>query len=69
MVLPHTAHATYDVPPGPGPSEGVPAFLAARAAEWSLGDAIEIVADPTAVHFHPAPSVNSRTERVDTWFS
>ncbi|WP_060722580.1 isochorismatase family protein [Pseudonocardia sp. EC080625-04] len=53
VVLPHTAHATYDVPAGPGPSEAVPALLAARTAEWSLGDEVEIVADPTAVPFQP----------------
>jgi len=42
VLLPHDAHATYDVPPGPGGSPGVPAALAARAAEWSLGDEIVI---------------------------
>nr|WP_273772476.1 isochorismatase family protein [Brucella intermedia] len=37
VLLPHDAHATYDVSAGPG-SDGVPAAMAARAAEWSLGD-------------------------------
>ncbi|WP_337831234.1 isochorismatase family protein [Pseudonocardia sp. TMWB2A] len=53
VVLPHTAHATYDVPAGPGPSQAVPAALAARTAEWSLGDDVEVVADPYAVPFRP----------------
>lgn len=43
ILLPHDAHATYDVPAGPG-SEAVPAAMAARAAEWSLGDEIRICA-------------------------
>lgn len=42
VLVPHDAHATYDVPPGPGGSPGVPAALAARAAEWSLGDEVVI---------------------------
>jgi nicotinamidase-related amidase len=50
VVLAHDAHATYDVPPGPG-SPGVPAELAARAAEWALGDEIEIVAAAAEVAF------------------
>lgn len=50
VVLPHDAHATYDVPPGPG-SAGVPAALASRAAEWALGDEIEIVATAAEIRF------------------
>lgn len=50
VLLPHDAHATYDVPAGPG-SEGVPAAMAARAAEWSLGDEIKICASAHEVHF------------------
>lgn len=46
VILPHDAHATYDVPPGPGGSPAVPARMAARAAEWSLGD--EVVILPSA---------------------
>ncbi|WP_269462867.1 isochorismatase family protein [Pseudonocardia saturnea] len=53
VVLPHTAHATYCVPAGPGPSRAVPAALAARVAEWPLGDDVEVVADPDAVPFRP----------------
>jgi nicotinamidase-related amidase len=44
-------HATYDVPPGPGGSPGVPAASAARAAEWSLGDEVEVVGDAGEVEF------------------
>lgn len=52
VVLPHDAHATFEVPPGPG-SAGVPAELASRAAEWALGDEIEIVATAAEVRFGP----------------
>ncbi|WP_411906220.1 isochorismatase family protein [Rhizobium mayense] len=50
VLLPHDAHATYDVPAGPG-SQGVPAAMAARAAEWSLGDDIRICASAREVRF------------------
>ncbi|OCI91945.1 isochorismatase [Rhizobium sp. AC27/96] len=50
VLLPHDAHATYDVPAGPG-SEGVPAAMAARAAEWSLGDEVCICASAREVRF------------------
>jgi nicotinamidase-related amidase len=55
IILPHDGHATYDVPPGPGGSEGVPARMAARAAEWSLGDEAVIVASVDDVHFRRKP--------------
>ncbi|MDH0647142.1 isochorismatase family protein [Pseudomonas sp. GD03858] len=54
VLLPHDAHATYDVPPGPGGSPGVPAALAARAAEWSLGDDVRILPGVEAVVFSSA---------------
>lgn len=50
VLLPHDAHATYDVPAGPG-SKSVPAAMAARAAEWSLGDEITICASAGEVRF------------------
>lgn len=50
VLLAHDAHATYDVPAGPG-SNGVPAAMAARAAEWSLGDEIRICASVNEVVF------------------
>ncbi len=50
VLLPHDAHATYDVPAGPG-SQGVPAALASRTVEWSLGDGIRICASAGEVQF------------------
>ncbi|ENN84530.1 isochorismatase [Rhizobium freirei PRF 81] len=50
VLLPHDAHAAYDVPAGPG-SESVPAAMAARAAEWSLGDEVRICASAHDVRF------------------
>ncbi|MGG6893160.1 isochorismatase family protein [Rhizobium sp. BR 315] len=50
VLLPHDAHATYDVPAGPG-SQGVPAVMAARAAEWSLGHEVRICASARDVRF------------------
>ncbi|WP_457583716.1 isochorismatase family protein [Ensifer canadensis] len=54
VILAHDAHATYDVPPGPGGSERVPAHMAARAAEWSLGDEIVLVGTVDEIGFEPA---------------
>ncbi|WP_436897695.1 isochorismatase family protein [Acinetobacter gyllenbergii] len=51
VLLPHDAHATYDVPAGLGGAEGVPAAMAARVAEWSLGDEIRICASVNEVVF------------------
>ncbi|KRE97815.1 hypothetical protein ASG87_14920 [Frateuria sp. Soil773] len=51
VLLPHDGHATYDVPAGPGGSPVVPARLAARAAEWSLCDGIEIPPSAADVRF------------------
>lgn len=45
-LLPHDAHATYDIPPAPGISAGVPAAMVSRVAEWALGD--EVVVLPRA---------------------
>lgn len=70
VVLPHDAHATYDVPAAPGIGESVPAALASRAAEWALGDDVEIVARAAEVTFTAArpgcgtgSRAGSRTER------
>jgi len=59
VVLPHDAHGTYDVPSGPGGAPSVPAYFAARAAEWSLGDAVRIV--PSAVDVRFAARARRRT--------
>ncbi len=50
VLLPHDAHATYDIPPGPG-SQSVCAVAAARVAEWSLGDGVRICESAHEVHF------------------
>ncbi|MFF3272165.1 cysteine hydrolase family protein [Streptomyces chrestomyceticus] len=55
VVLPHDAHGTYDVPPAPGETEGVPAAMASRVAEWALGDEVEIVAYAKDVPFQALP--------------
>ncbi|MFC8124031.1 isochorismatase family protein [Streptomyces sp. NPDC057302] len=44
VVLPHDAHATYDIPAADGISDMVPAAMVSRVAEWALGDEVEIVA-------------------------
>lgn len=55
VVLAHDSHATYDVPALlPGEAD-VPASLAARAAEWSLGDTIVIAEGASEVRFVPTP--------------
>lgn len=53
VVLPHDGHATFDIGPAPGATEGVPAAMASRVAEWALGDEVEIVAYTTDVSFEP----------------
>jgi nicotinamidase-related amidase len=52
VVLAHDSHATYAVP-GFGAEPGVPAEMAARAAEWSLGDAVHIPATSADIRFRP----------------
>jgi len=54
VVLPHDAHGTYDIPAGPGFDQDVPAAVAARVAEWSLGDQVELVPRSDAVSFEHA---------------
>ena len=51
VVLAHDSHATYDVPAFSTNEPDVPAELAARAAEWALGDEVEIVAGAAQVDF------------------
>ncbi|KAJ1567158.1 hypothetical protein HK405_006948 [Cladochytrium tenue] len=53
VVLPHDAHATYDIPAAPGISDGVPAAMVSRVAEWALGDEVDIVAHAAGVSFAP----------------
>ena len=51
VVLPHDAHATYDIPAVDGLADLVPHTMVSRVAEWALGDAVEIVARAADVHF------------------
>ncbi len=39
-VMPHDGHATFDISPAPGMTDGVPAAMASRVAEWALGDEV-----------------------------
>ncbi|MFE2294629.1 isochorismatase family protein [Streptomyces sp. NPDC059452] len=64
VVLPHDAHATYDIPAAPEISETVPAAMASRVAEWALGDEVEIIAraeDVTFTATRAAPLSDNRT--------
>ncbi|WP_367039011.1 isochorismatase family protein [Streptomyces sp. Je 1-332] len=51
VILPHDAHATYDIPAAEGISDLVPAAMVSRVAEWALGDEVEIVARARDVEF------------------
>lgn len=53
VVLPHDAHATYDVPAVEGLAERVPHAMVSRVAEWALGDEIEVVAHAADLRFAP----------------
>lgn len=54
VVLPHDAHATYDIPAAHGIAPAVPAAMVARVAEWALGDQLELVATGRDVLFTAA---------------
>jgi streptothricin hydrolase len=54
VVLPHDAHATYDIPAAPGIAPAVPAAMVCRVAEWALGDRLELVATSRDVLFTAA---------------
>ncbi|HEY0937114.1 MAG TPA: isochorismatase family protein [Trebonia sp.] len=55
VVLPHDAHATYDIPAVDGLADLVPHAMASRTAEWALGDEIDIIARAADVRFEPLP--------------
>jgi nicotinamidase-related amidase len=55
VVVPHNAHATYDIPAAPGISAMVPSGMVSRVAEWALGDEVNVVAGAADVDF-AAPS-------------
>jgi streptothricin hydrolase len=54
VVMPHDAHATYDIPALPGIAPAVPAAIVARVAEWALGDQLELAATSRDVLFTAA---------------
>ncbi|MBT2401350.1 isochorismatase family protein [Streptomyces sp. ISL-100] len=56
VVLPHDAHATYDIPAAPGISDGVPAAMVSRVAEWALSNEVEVIAHAKDVTFTALPS-------------
>lgn len=51
VVIAHDSHATYDVPEQGPSAPAVPARLAARAAEWALGDGPCFVSSAAEVRF------------------
>lgn len=53
VVLPHDAHATYDVPAAEGLADLVPHAMVSRVAEWALGDEIDVVARAADIRFEP----------------
>ena len=55
VVLPHDAHATCDIPAVDGLAEFVPHTMVSRAAEWALGDGIEVIARAADIRFEPPP--------------
>ena len=71
VILAHDAHGTYHVPALAYGEPDVPAELAARAAEWSLGDEVLIPLTSDTVRFGPAiledrsdPPANSLASRA-----
>lgn len=58
VILAHDAHGTYGVPALAVGEPGVPAELAARAAEWSLGDEVLIPLSSESVRFLPPSSAD-----------
>jgi streptothricin hydrolase len=55
VVLPHDAHATYDIPAQPGIGPAIPAATVSRGAEWALGDQLELPSTGREVQFASAP--------------
>ena len=53
VVLPHDAHATYDIPAVEGLADAVPHAMVSRAAEWALGDQIDIIPHASDIRFVP----------------
>jgi len=55
VILARDAHATYDVPEDRIHAPAVPAHLASRVAEWSLGTDPAIVDRSADLAFHAVP--------------
>ena len=55
VVLPHDAHATYNVPAAAGISDEIPAHTVSRVVAWSLGNQPETTANAASVTFTPTP--------------
>jgi streptothricin hydrolase len=53
VVLPHDAHATYDIPAVEGLADAVPHAMVSRAAEWALGDQTDITTHASDIRFVP----------------
>jgi nicotinamidase-related amidase len=53
VVLPHDAHATCDIPAVDGLAGLVPHTMVSRAAEWALGDQIDVIARAADIRFEP----------------
>jgi streptothricin hydrolase len=53
VVLPHDAHATYDIPAVEGLADAVPHAMVSRAAEWALGDQIDVIPHASDIRFVP----------------
>lgn len=64
VVLAHDAHGTYHVPALASGEPEVPAELAARAAEWSLGDDVLIPLTSESVRFRPATLEDRRDDKT-----
>ncbi len=56
VVLPHDAHATYDIPAAIHANDVVSAAVVSRVAEWALGDGIDIVPHASGVEFVAPPT-------------
>jgi streptothricin hydrolase len=57
VVLPHDGHGTYDIPAVEGLADAVPHAMVSRAAEWALGDQIDIIARAADIRFEPPIAV------------
>jgi streptothricin hydrolase len=64
VVLPHDSHATYDIPAVSGLAHAVPHAMVSRAAEWALGDEIDVIAHAADVRFGPRGGSRTGSPRL-----